>query len=334
MATGRRVASEEALIQTYFAPLAAAFPGAYGLIDDCASLNAPPGEDLVLTTDAVAEGVHFLADDSPEDVAWKALAVNVSDLAAKGARPIAYLMALAFSEAPETAWLEGFARGLGAAQERFGISLAGGDTDRRAAPLAITITAIGTVSAGCMVRRATAKAGDRLFVSGTLGDGAVGVKLRRNPSLAATWGLDDANAQALVARYLRPEPRLGLREALLRSASAALDISDGLAKDAGHLANASGLGAILHGAAVPLSAPLRRALADAPELFTDVISGGDDYEVLAAVSPETCEDYKRAALAAGVPVTEIGALSAGEGVAVEDREGRVMRLKSRGWEHF
>jgi thiamine-monophosphate kinase len=334
VATGRRVASEEALIQGYLAPLAAGFPGAYGLMDDCASLNAPPGEDLVLTTDAVAAGVHFLADDGPGDVAWKALAVNVSDLAAKGARPLAYLMSLAFPEAPETAWLESFAAGLGAAQARFAISLAGGDTDRRPGPLAITITAIGAVPAGRMVRRATAKPGDRLFVSGTLGDGAAGLKLRQDPAVAAAWGLDSASAQALIARYLRPEPRLGLRQALLGFASGAMDISDGLAKDLGRLAKASGLRAVVRGADVPLSAPLSRVLAGAPERFIDAITGGDDYEVLAAVCRAKSEGFKEAALAAGVMVTEIGELQAGEGIRIEDRQGRELRIDSPGWEHF
>jgi thiamine-monophosphate kinase len=331
---GRRVESEEALIQTYLAPLAADFPGAYDLRDDCASLKLPPGEELVVTTDAVAAGVHFLDGDGAADVAWKALAVNVSDLAAKGARPIVYLMALAFPEAPEAAWLESFAKGLGEAQARFGIVLAGGDTDRRPGPLAITITAMGAVPAGAMVRRGTAKPGDRLYVSGTLGDGAAGLKLRRDRSMAEAWELDRAGMDELVARYLRPQPRLNLRHALLGFASAALDISDGLAKDAGHLAKSSSVRAVIDGAALPLSVPFRRALSAAPELFFEAVAGGDDYEVLAAVSSTNCSHYEAAALAGGVTVTQIGEITEGDGVFIKDRDGRELLIDRPGWEHF
>ena len=204
------------MIQTYFAPLAAGLPGAHGLLDDCASLPPRAGEDLIVTTDAIAAGVHFFPDDAAGDIAWKALAVNVSDLAAKGATPAAYVMALAFPEQPEPEWLRAFSHGLAEAQAAFGIKLAGGDTDRRPGPLAITITAFGYVPAGRMVRRATAGPGDSIFVSGTIGDSALGLQLRRDAELAARWGLDQAAAQALIARYLRPEPRVALGPASAR----------------------------------------------------------------------------------------------------------------------
>lgn len=335
MAPGKRVASEEALIQSYLAPLATGFPGAHGLHDDAASLALPPGEDLVLTTDAIAAGVHFFADDRAEDIAWKALAVNVSDLIGKGARPLAYLMSLAFPDAPEERWLERFAAGLGAAQARFGIALAGGDTDRRpSAPLSITITALGAVPAGRMVRRATATAGDLIFVSGTLGDSAIGLMLREAPELAETWGLDAPSAAALVTRYLRPEPPLELAPVVREFASASMDLSDGLVKDLGRLAKASGVGAVVRGKDIPLSSPLRRLLAIAPERFGDVVTGGDDYEVLAAVPPGRSEAYRSAAAAAGVAVTEIGRIEPGDGVLIDDLSGRPRKFETPGWEHF
>lgn len=325
---------EDELIQTIFAPLAAGFPGALGLRDDCAVLAPPDGTDLVLTTDAVAEGVHFLADDPPADIAWKALAVNVSDLAAKGATPIAYLMALSFPERPERAWLDAFARGLGEAQAAFGIGLAGGDTDRRPGPFSAAITAIGTVPRGRMVRRATARAGDVLFLSGTLGDGALGLIVRRDEGAAAALGLDAAAAQALVTRYRRPTPRPTLAPALLAFASAAMDVSDGLVKDCGRLARASGLRAEIMGALAPLSAPMRAALARRPDLFTTALTGGDDYEILASVAPGDADAFRAAATTAGVAVTEIGRLAAGEGVAVLGPDGRPLALGGGGWEHF
>ena len=166
---------EADIIQRFFAPLAAGFDGAFGLKDDAAAIIPPPGCEIVVTVDAVAAGVHFFPDDAASDIGWKALAVNVSDLIAKGAAPQAYDMSLALPDMPDDAWLLGFATGLGEAQRAFGITLIGGDTDRRPGPLSVTITAIGIIPAGRIVRRATAKVGDHVFVSGTLGDSALGL---------------------------------------------------------------------------------------------------------------------------------------------------------------
>ncbi len=185
-----------------------------------------------------------------------------------------------------------------------------------------------------MVRRATAKPGDRVFVSGTLGDSAIGLMLREAPELAETWTLDAPSAAALVARYLRPEPPLKLAPALREFASAAMDLSDGLIKDLGRLAKASGAGAVVRGKDIPLSPPLRRVLAVAPERFGDVVTGGDDYEVLAAVPADRGEAFRASAAAAGVTVTEIGLIEAGEGVLIDDPTGRPRKFDTPGWEHF
>ena len=160
---------EESLIQEFLAPLAAGYPGAFGLTDDCAAFTPTAGCDLVVKTDPVAADIHFFPDDAPEDIGWKALAVNVSDLAAKAATPRAYLMALSFPEAPNRDWMQRFAAGLSQAQQAFGMHLIGGDTDRRPGPVTVSITVFGEVPAGRMVRRGTAKAGDLICVSGTLG---------------------------------------------------------------------------------------------------------------------------------------------------------------------
>jgi thiamine-monophosphate kinase len=331
---GTAAGGEDELIETTFAPLASGFPGALGLKDDCAFLTPLPGEDLVLTTDAVAEGVHFLPDDAPRDIAWKALAVNVSDLTAKGARPIAYLMSLSFPNHPERAWLDGFSAGLAEAQAAFGIVLAGGDTDRRPGPLSVTVTAIGGVPAGRMVRRSTARPGDVLFLSGTLGDSALGLLLRKDPARAAEMGLEAAGACALVTRYLRPEPRLALAPHLLSFATAAMDVSDGLVKDCGRLALASGVGAILEAARVPLSPAARTALDRQPALLEAALTGGDDYEVLAAIASDRVPDFRAAAAASGIPVTDIGRLVEGSGVAVTGADGRPLDFGITGWDHF
>lgn len=329
-----RPGGEDDLIQSTFAPLASAFPGALGLKDDCALIAPPEGEDLVVTTDAVAEGVHFFPDDAPADIAWKALAVNVSDLAAKGARPLAYLMALSFPAAPEESWLAGFAGGLRAAQDAFSVALAGGDTDRRQGPLTVTITAIGSVPRGRMVRRSGARAGDLVVVSGTLGDSALGLGIRRDAAQAGAWGLDHARAQALRARYLRPQPRIGLAAPLRDFAAAAMDVSDGLVKDARRLALASGVAITLDAKLMPLSEAARTAVDAEPGLLEAVVTGGDDYEVLATVAPDQADLLRAAARERGVDVTVIGRVAEGTGLTVLALDGRPWAVTRDGWDHF
>jgi len=325
---------EEGIIQQYFAPLTQGFPGAFDLKDDCALIAPEPGIELVLKVDPVAEGVHFLPGDAPEDVAWKALAVNVSDLAAKGATPLGYLMALSFPAAPARAWLARFAAGLREAQERFGCCLIGGDTDRRPGPLTISITLVGTVEQGRMVRRGTAGAGDILFLTGTIGDAALGLALRKESGLATTWGLSQAEADHLRRRYLRPEPRMALSAALRAYASAAMDVSDGLAKDLARLCSASACSARVRVAQLPLSSACAKALAADPGLLERIVAGGDDYEILAAVPATRAAHFKAAARDAGIAVSAIGTAGAGEGVIIEDRDGHPLRLATTGWDHF
>ncbi len=327
------VVGEEAII-ALLAPLAQGAPGAFGLKDDCALITPAPGTELVLKTDPVAEGVHFLPGDAAEDIAWKALAVNVSDLAAKAARPLGYLMALSFPQAPTTGWLTRFAAGLAAAQARFGCHLLGGDTDRRPGPLSISITIIGEVETGGMVRRGTARAGDAVFVSGTLGDAALGLALRNDATLASTWGLSPSEAEHLRRRYLRPEPRLALAPALRAYASAAMDISDGLAKDLARMCAASGCAARVRFAHLPLSPAAAKAVAADPALRRHIVAAGDDYEVLATVPAARAAAFQADARAAGVPVAQIGAISAGTGVVIEGPGGEALQLDRTGWDHF
>src|SRR5262249_13132290 len=220
--------AEDRLIARFFRPLAS-HPGALGLADDAAVLVPPAGCDLVRRTDAMVGSVHFLAEDRAAAIARKALRVNLSDLAAKGAVPAGFLLSLALPEPTSEAWLADFADGLRADAELYRCPLLGGDTDRTPGPAMVSIAAFGTVPQGEMVRGSGAKPGDAVFVSGTIGDAALGVRLRREPGLAARYGLGAEERDHLLARYLVPEPRMALAEVLRRHASAAMDVSDGLA---------------------------------------------------------------------------------------------------------
>lgn len=332
------VQGEESLIQEFLAPLAAGYPGAFGLTDDCAAYSPTPGHDVVVKTDPVAAGVHFFADDAPEDIAWKALAVNVSDLAAKAAVPRAYLMALSFPEAPPRDWMRAFAAGLQAAQSKFGMHLIGGDTDRRPGPLTISMTVFGEVPAGRMLRRGTAQPGDQIYVTGTLGSAAIGLALRRRPDMARDWKLSPGEAAAAVQRYLRPEPRLALRTAL-GHASAAMDVSDGLLKDLGRMAKASSVAAKLSMAMLPLDSFTRKAVNADPGQWSAVVAAGDDYEVLASVPQSRVRDFVAAAQASGTAVSRIGSIGAntsgaGSSVEITGLDGKPAAFDRTGWDHF
>lgn len=324
-----RIKSEAELIQTYLAPLTADAPGAFALLDDAAMISPPPGMDLVVTTDPIIAGVHFFASDRADDIAWKALAVNVSDLAAKGAVPLAYTLALAFPEVPDRDWMEKFAGGLAEAQVAFGCTLIGGDTDRTSGPLSIGVTAIGTVPAGRMVKRGGAKDGDRIFITGTLGDSALGLRLHQNAS-AFGPSLTDGDKAFLVGRYLRPSPRVALAGVLVEFAHAALDVSDGLAKDLPRLAG--DYGARVNVSDLPLSPSARLALEHDPRVADLIVGSGDDYEILAAVPAASAAAFAAVALAAGVQVTDIGVLGGGSGVVIVGPDGAELALA--GYDHF
>jgi thiamine-monophosphate kinase len=328
-----KITSEGELIGTYLAPLTRSCEGAYDLRDDCAIFTPSPGRELVITTDAVAAGVHFFPDDAPEDIAWKALAVNVSDLAAKAAGPRVYQMALSFPEAPSHEFMQRFSRGLGDAQDAFGIVLCGGDTDRRPGPMSITITAIGEVDAGFRLTRDGARAGDAIFLTGTLGDAALGLKLRRGDEDARAWPLSSDERAHLVSRYLRPQPRLEAAPLLHRFATAALDLSDGLAKDLGRFAAAASAGAIIDRDRLPLSSAVQGVLSADPELFQCVLSGGDDYELLFTAPADAEPGITELALATGLCVNRIGTMREERGLNVASASGE-KPLQPFGWDHF
>jgi thiamine-monophosphate kinase len=311
---------EFALIARHFRPLAG--PGALALGDDAAVIAPPPGRDLVLTVDAMVSGVHFLPDDPPGLAGRKLLRVNLSDLAAKGAEPLGYLMTVSAPRGTPDEFFAGFAAGLAEDQAAFGITLLGGDTTSTPGPLSLSLTAIGHVAAGAMVRRDGARAGDGIWVTGTIGDGALGL-------LAARGELSDPTGH-LRDRYRLPQPRLSL--AIAGVASAAMDVSDGLVQDLGHLCRAGSVAAMVEAARVPLSAPARQA---GPEWLARCLTGGDDYELLLAVPPAHEPALAEAAARAGTAVTRIGAFHAGPPeVTVRGPDGAPLALGAGGWSHF
>jgi len=323
---------EDSLIARYFRPLATD-PGAFNLIDDAAVLAAD-GDDLVVTTDAVVEGVHFLPSDPPGTIARKALRVNLSDLAAKGAVPAGFVLTLALRDTAD-AWLSPFAAALGEDAAAFGCPVLGGDTVSTPGPLMISITAFGRLPRGRMVRRDGAKPGDRIFVSGTIGDAALGLDVLRGGKSAAALAADQSAAAVLAARYRVPQPRNALALAVREHATAAMDVSDGLAGDLAKLCAASAVSAQVEVDAVPLSAAARAVLAAGAANPETILSGGDDYEILCTVPADRSAAFAAAAAAAGVAVTAIGTVGAGSAPPVFiDGQGAPIVLSRLSYSHF
>jgi thiamine-monophosphate kinase len=328
------ISAEDRMIARYFRPLAK-HPGAFGLKDDCAVLTPPAGSDLVLKTDAIVGGVHFFPKDAADMVAKKALRVNLSDLAAKGAKPAGFLLALAMPKTIGEDWLEAFARGLGADAEAYGCPLLGGDTDRTPGPVTVAITALGTVPQGTMVLRSGARAGDRIMVTGTIGDAALGLLLRTAAGSAKRWQLDDFQRAELNQRYLLPLPRNAVAEALRLHASAAMDVSDGLVGDLAKLCGASGVTAEVAIDQVPLSNAAKQVIAAEPAQVETILTGGDDYEIVSTVAADKVASFHAAAAAAGVTVTEVGRVVAGRQMPrFLDRDGRPRLFKQTSFSHF
>ena len=321
---------EDSLIARYFRPLATD-PGAFNLGDDAAILKAS-GDDLVVTTDAIVEGVHFLADDPPDTIARKALRVNLSDLAAKGATPAGFVLTLAL-RAADDAWLTPFARGLGSDAGLFNCPLLGGDTVSTPGPVMISITAFGRVPAGEMVRRSGAKPGDRIVVTGTIGDAALGLDILKGGPAAA---LADTGAKAmLIGRYRVPQPRSALAKAVRDHAHAAIDVSDGLAGDLAKLCGVSGVSAVIDAPSIPLSAAAAALLPRGTVGIDTIVSSGDDYEILCTIPEDRFEGFVQAAGQARVAVTSIGMVVAGSSIPrFLDGEGREIALPRLSYSHF
>lgn len=296
-------------ISTLLKPLAG--EGAFALSDDAASIRVPDGHELIITKDALVRGVHFIGTEPASQIARKALRVNLSDCAAMGAKPVSYLLALMLPPDITGEWLGSFVQGLKIDQDHFGVSLLGGDTTRTKGELAISITMLGLAPHGKILRRNGAKAGDDIYVSGTIGDGALGLLHKYDTFL--------------LQRYQLPEPRIALGQKLQGIATSCMDISDGLAQDLGHICTASGVGADISWPHIPLSDAARTCNPE-PGI---ILSGGDDYELLF-----TAPTAASAQLAAIQGITRIGTITGGRDVKILDENGAQILLTRKGYQHF
>ena len=315
-------------IRRFFAPLAG--PGGLGLVDDAAIVDCSPGRRLVVTADAIVAGVHYLLEDPPELVARKLLRVNLSDLAAMGARPLHYVLTTALPAELGPEWLARFAEGLGEDQRRYGIDLLGGDSVGTRGPAVLSLTAIGEVAAGQEIRRRGAQQGDLVWVSGTIGDAFLGLDLLRGayPDLAPE------HRDYLVGRFRLPQPRTELGPRLSGIARAMIDVSDGLLADLAHICETSRVAAIVELDLLPLSPAARAIVDDNPDILARLAAAGDDYELLFAARADAAEAIATLSLRLGVPVTRIGRIDVGTGVRLLNANGHQIPLEATGYRHF
>jgi len=315
-------------IRRFFAPLAG--PGALCLLDDAAVVDCRAGQRLVVTADAIVAGVHYLPDDPPDLVARKLLRVNLSDLAAMGARPLHYLLTTALPAALGSDWLAEFTRGLAEDQRRFGIDLLGGDSVATTGPAVLSLTAVGEVAAGMEIRRSGARAGDLVWVSGTIGDAFLGLAVLQGafPQLAPE------HRTALIGRFQVPHPRVELGPRLVGIVDAMIDISDGLIADLGHICEVSGVAAVIELASLPLTPAAQVVVDGEPSIRAALATGGDDYELLFTAPASVTQVIEDLSRVLGLPITRIGGIELGEGVRLLDAEGRSIPADSPGYRHF
>lgn len=318
-----RSLTEFEIIERYFAPLSGR--EALGLLDDAACLSPPAGFDLVVTKDMLAAGVHFLPEDDPADIAWKALAVNLSDLSAKGAKPWIYFLGLGLSGREDDQWIADFAKGLEQAQQAFHITLGGGDTISTKAGLCVSVTALGLVPAGQMMKRGGAQLGDAIYVSGDLGEAALGLQ----QMMAASY----PDTGAFIKAYRRPQPRVTLGSALLPLVTACADISDGLLADLGHISKASSLGADLYLNHIPVSDAALSFVKDERKFRQLAATYGDDYELVFTMPEGKEGELFTLSKDLGIKITRVGDITGGDEIRLLDQNGRVIPVEHKGYRH-
>ena len=301
-----------------------------GIGDDAALLASTPGLELAISTDMLVAGTHFFPADDAEALGHKTLAVNLSDLAAMGARPLHYLLTTALPAELGTGWVARFASGLAEDQRRFGIDLLGGDSVATQGRAALSLTAIGEVAAGMEIRRSGARAGDLVWVSGTIGDAFLGLDVLRG----AYPGLAPEYRAGLIGRFQIPDPRVELGPRLSGIAHAMIDISDGLVADLGHICETSHVAAVVELESLPLSPAAGVIVDGVPGLRTRLAAGGDDYELLFTAPAGSTKAIDDLSSVLGLPITKIGRIELGEGVRLVDAEGCTMQIAEPGYRHF
>jgi thiamine-monophosphate kinase len=313
------------IIGHYFRPLAAGFDGAFDLRDDAAYMSLPDGCELVISTDMLLAGVHFFPDDPPALIAKKALRVNLSDLAAKGAEPIGYSLALALPAGVTADFMAQFCQGLKEDQAEFALALIGGDTTTSPHGLCVTITIYGSIPFGRRVMRSGAKIGDDIYISGQLGLAALGLHCRKL----------DLDYPEFIARYHLPQPRMKLMDALAAEnlVHASMDISDGLWGDLAHILTASGVGAAVHLPSIPQSATVQEFIKKYALSWVEVLGGGDDYELLFTSPPAAAAQVFNMADRLGVSIARIGTITADTGISVFDATQNPIAIANTGYQH-
>ncbi|MCD6035918.1 MAG: thiL [Rickettsiales bacterium] len=319
------------IIAECFAPLAKKAPGALGLLDDAALWACVPGKEIVITKDMLAEGTHFLPDTDPYLLAKKLVRVNLSDMAAMGASPKAYMLGLCLSRGADEAWVRRFSEALAEEQKQYDIILIGGDTIAHDGDLILSLTLLGEVDIGKALFRRGAKPGDDIYISGTLGDSALGLAVLKGEISEI---LSPEEREYLIRRYHLPEPRITLGKKLYGHVTAVMDISDGLVQDLGHIVGQSHVSAVIEGKAIPLSLAAARLCKLDPSYLEIVLSGGDDYELLFTAPQESREALAALSVKLGILITRIGTIEPEKGVKVLDLEGKPMTLSRGGYEHL
>ena len=329
----RPPSAEDDFVARLIRPLAG--EGAFDLKDDAARLVPPRGHELVLKTDAVVMGVHAFPEDPPDLIARKALRMNLSDLAGKGATPLGFLLSLALPPDTDQVWLGRFFEGLAKDCQCFSCPLLGGDTTRTPGPFSVSITIVGAARPGRMPTRLDARPGDLIAVTGTIGDAALGLAQRLEPERAVGWGLSAGEREHLASRYLLPQPRNALAAIVARHARAAMDVSDGLIIDLERLCRASGLAARIDAERVPLSPAAKKALGTDRALIGTLLTGGDDYELLVTLDRNSWRGFSAECEGKGVGAALIGETFSGEaGLVVAMQSGRELDLKQSGFSHL
>lgn len=322
------MADEFDIIHRFFAPLTRGNANALGLTDDAALLPSRAGYEHIITTDAIVAGVHFLEDETPANVAARLCASNLSDLAAMGAAPVGFTLAAAWTRGTEQSYIEAFAAGLGEWVDEYDFPLLGGDTVSTPGPMMFSLTAIGEVEAGRALKRSGARPGDTVYVSGTIGDGSLGLLAAKGE----LEGLGKEHVAFLSGRYRRPTPRISLGRALSGVASACIDISDGLVQDLGHVCRTSGVSMRIEASAVPLSEAAQAALQTDSNLLELILSGGDDYELAFTTSKiPHLEDTELTAI--GVVTADVESKDTGA-VSIIDADGNLFEIGRGGYNHF